>query len=55
MADFCYDCFERLFGDGTNNDMRELCADDEYIMVLCEGCGVIWVDHIGGRLSNGTN
>lgn len=51
MADFCYDCFNRIFGDGTNNDMKDLCAPDEKASVLCEGCGWIWVDCNGKRIA----
>tara|TARA_Y100000361_G_scaffold66395_1_gene58355 strand:+ start:1280 stop:1465 length:186 start_codon:yes stop_codon:yes gene_type:complete len=60
MADFCYDCTEELFGQkyAMNNDMSGLVSAEEYqqhgitAKVLCEGCGIIEVDHRGRRLEN---
>ena len=58
MADFCYDCTEELFGqkEALNNDMSGLVSAEEHQQhgmtdkVLCEGCGIIEVDHRGRRL-----
>jgi hypothetical protein len=51
MADYCYDCYERLFGDGADNDLRGLCKPGEMVHVLCEGCGGILVDHNGRKVN----
>ena len=60
MADFCYDCTEELFGQqyAKNNDMAGIVSREEHeqhgmtAKVLCEGCGLIEVDHRGRRLEN---
>jgi len=50
MSDYCKDCWEELFGDGYENDLKGLCEPGEKIGVLCEGCGFIYVDHNGNRV-----
>lgn len=50
MSDYCRDCWEELFGDGYENDLKGLCEPGEKIGVLCEGCGFIYVDHNGNRV-----
>jgi|TARA_B100000287_G_scaffold268328_1_gene252355 hypothetical protein len=60
MADFCYDCTEELFGQkhAVKNDMSGIVSAEEYqkhgitAKVLCEGCGIIEVDHKGRRIEN---
>jgi len=61
MADFCYDCCVELFdGDGIEaeqNDFFGLITKQEsdkgwYARVLCEGCGIIFVDHRGVKCTN---
>lgn len=60
MADFCYDCTEEFFSQShaQSNDMSGLVSKEEYeqhgitAKVLCEGCGLIEVDHKGRRLEN---
>lgn len=55
MADYCKECSDFLFG----RDFKELAglsteADtekEEYVAVLCEGCGTILVDHTGYRVT----
>jgi hypothetical protein len=52
MADFCFDCTIRHFGQeyATRNDMAGLCKEDEMIGTLCEGCGGGYFDHEGKRV-----
>ena len=54
MADYCWDCYEKYFGDGENNDFKGICKPGEKAHVLCEGCpeGWIWVDHEGRKITN---
>ncbi len=53
MADFCYSCAEEHLGiAGVNNDFKGLCADNEVLEVLCEGCGPIEVDSKGKRVED---
>lgn len=49
MADFCYDCTIDIFGEehAKHNDLSHLCKEGEVIVVLCEGCGSIIVNHEG--------
>jgi hypothetical protein len=52
MADFCYECTEKLFGDGSGNDLSGITTEAQevqarYAHVLCEGCGPIQVDSLG--------
>jgi len=48
MAAFCWQCIEDLLGmEGEGNDFEGLCKEGEIIIVLCEGCGDIWVDYKG--------
>ena len=58
MADFCYDCCVELFGgndiEAEDNDFFGLITEEEsdkgwYARVLCEGCGIIFVDHLGKK------
>lgn len=61
MADFCYDCCVELFGgtdiEAEQNDFFGLITKEEfdkgwYAVVLCEGCGTIFVDHRGVKCTN---
>lgn len=49
MADFCWRCLEQeLYPEAPErNDLFGLCAAGETVKVLCEGCGIIEVDHCG--------
>jgi len=49
MADFCQQCSIRVFGKDMK-DFDNLCNSEETIKVLCEGCGVIWIDKDGKRI-----
>lgn len=51
MADFCKECSEEIFGEDLG-DLTDLCKENEMISVLCEGCGYIYVDHKGIRVSS---
>ena len=31
-------------------DMKGICKEGEFVEVLCEECGPIWVDHLGKRV-----
>lgn len=50
MADFCKQCSIELFGKDMH-DFAGICKKGEMAAVLCEGCGYIWVDSNGKRLS----
>ena len=52
MADFCFSCTFELFGEeyADKNDFVGLCKEDEVATVLCEGCGLIEVNHDGFRI-----
>lgn len=49
MADFCYQCTERLYGErlGGRNDFVLEAPTKELRPVLCEGCGNTHVDWMG--------
>ncbi len=49
MADFCKDCSIKTFGEDYG-DMKGLCEEDECAVVLCEGCGFIYVDSDGKKI-----
>jgi len=53
MANFCYDCTVKLFGEehGSENDLQGLCSDLESIQVLCEGCGLVEVNSDGRKIN----
>ena len=51
MADFCYDCTVKLFGEEFENDFQGLCSDQESIQVLCEGCGFVEVNSDGRKIN----
>ena len=60
MANFCYDCTKDILGvDPTWNDFAGWLGvdgqppEDGLWKVLCEGCGVIVVDHEGKKASEG--
>ena len=59
MANFCYDCTKDILGvDPTWNDFAGWAGVDGQIpedglwKVLCEGCGVIVVDHNGKKVDD---
>jgi hypothetical protein len=39
MADFCKQCTIYLFGKEFTNKLLFDIEDDEYVKILCEGCG----------------
>ena len=56
MADFCWDCCDKHLGvESELNDMKGLCEEGEYVIVLCEGCGQIIVDNKGKRQDDETS
>lgn len=54
MAEFCWDCIEKLGIEGKQNDFYEADNPDlpreSVSQVLCEGCGFIIVDVFGKRV-----
>jgi len=50
MADFCKQCSIKLFGQDFG-DLTGLCKDGEKVAALCEGCGPVFVDSTGTRVS----
>tara|TARA_B100000745_G_scaffold289744_1_gene228087 strand:+ start:441 stop:605 length:165 start_codon:yes stop_codon:yes gene_type:complete len=54
MADFCYGCAKDVLGVNPEwNDFNDIVDEGEMLSVLCEGCGIIWVDHEGKRVDDG--
>lgn len=58
MADFCLDCIKKVFPkvpEGANDFVGITGAEDtksgQYALVLCEGCGWIYVDHTGKKVN----
>lgn len=54
MADFCKQCSIDMWGKDTQ-DLAELITKEEVdkgygAVVICEGCGIIRVDHEGSKL-----
>ena len=52
MADFCRQCAEDVWGDPDKIDLADLSTEADtanglYSVVICEGCGLIQVDHTG--------
>lgn len=59
MADFCKECSIEMWGSDTK-DLAGLITKEEVAkglgaVVICEGCGVIRVDHEGERLEESNN
>lgn len=59
MADFCKECSIDMWG-GDSKDLAGLITQEEVskgygALVLCEGCGMIRVDHEGKRLEEPNN
>lgn len=51
MADFCKQCSVEMFGKDFG-DLANLCEDKTALpVVICEGCGVVQVDHSGQCVS----
>lgn len=48
MADFCFDCVQRLDVPAELNDLRH--SQPDAIVALCEGCGIGAFDHDGRRI-----
>jgi hypothetical protein len=47
MADYCAECADRLFGSAKFGGLVGLCEEGECVVVLCEGCGTVVIDHTG--------
>lgn len=47
MADFCKQCSLDHLGIPNYTDLDKLCKDDEYVQVICEGCGQTVVNSKG--------
>lgn len=50
MAGFCRQCSLQIFLEDFE-DFTNICAQDETAGVLCEECGLIYVDQYGQCLS----
>lgn len=55
MAEFCRQCLLEDFGEDLG-DLKGLSTEKDtknnlYCVVICEGCGVIQVDHLGNCVS----
>jgi hypothetical protein len=50
VADFCMQCSIDMFSKDFG-DMKGLCKKGMLVVVLCEGCGAIQVDHTGKCVS----
>ena len=48
MAEYCAQCAKEY---NMQNDMAGLCREGETVAELCEGCGVIEVNHRGECVS----
>ena len=63
MADFCLQCANEMFGtedEPVKSDFHNALTEEEYndgfvLPVLCEGCGIIEVDHLGRRIDDSEN
>jgi len=55
MTKFCRQCSIRLFGEDSRDfaglSTKEDTGKGDFPVVLCEGCGLIQVDHIGKCVS----
>lgn len=55
MADFCKECSIEMFGKDFEELANITTEEDEkeglFAVVICEGCGVIQVDHTGKCVS----
>lgn len=55
MADFCKQCsidiFQKDFGELAGLSKPENTANGLYATAICEGCGVIQVNHLGECIS----
>lgn len=56
MADFCKQCTKYYFGPNVKNDFEGIQSPETtelgfYSEVICEGCGLIIVDHNGKCVS----
>lgn len=54
MADFCWQCLEEgIYPEHPEkNDFYGFAPQGWVAKVLCEGCGVIYVDHEGKRVTS---
>lgn len=55
MSDYCRQCSIDIFGE-DNGELRGLSGAEDtekglYPVVICEGCGVVQVDHEGSCVS----
>ena len=57
MADFCRQCTTDLFGEDVINDFAGMTTKEDekqgrFALVLCERCGPIQVNTVGGCISS---
>lgn len=51
MADFCSQCAIEIFGE-DNRQLAGIANKGFVVAVLCEECGIIYVDHEGRCMTN---
>lgn len=51
MADFCFQCSVDLFFPPPG-DLEGLCEEGQFARVICEGCGLVRVNHQGWCVSS---
>lgn len=55
MADYCKDCSTNIFGKDYGElagiSTEEQTRNGLYPVVICEGCGIVQVDHTGKCVS----
>lgn len=48
MADYCWQCTEMILGmPGETNGHKGRTKPGKHVYVICEGCGLTFVDHQG--------
>jgi hypothetical protein len=50
VADFCKKCSIDIFGKDFG-ELAGLCNEDQLALTICEGCGVVQVNHLGECVS----
>lgn len=55
MAEFCVECAKEMWGKEIDSDFNGILSENEFkkgqlLSVLCEGCGYIYVNHLGQKI-----
>tara|TARA_B110000495_G_scaffold13247_1_gene9514 strand:+ start:939 stop:1139 length:201 start_codon:yes stop_codon:yes gene_type:complete len=56
MAEFCLECAREMWGEEIDSDFKGLLTEEEFkkdklLSVLCEGCGNIYINHLGQKIN----